>query len=91
MKKSPKKSLEISPEMPLAISPEISPTISKTAVGRLVARTFSLEEAARIGSTYEAQGYHPDIVENRQGQMVIYEVWVTMEKQGFNVRKMGTD
>ncbi|MFA6530542.1 MAG: hypothetical protein WCT31_02340 [Candidatus Micrarchaeia archaeon] len=52
-------------------------------IGRMVARTFSIEEAQRIRETYESQGYDAEIIENKQGNMRIYEVYVKKEKEGF--------
>jgi hypothetical protein len=67
------------------------PVGTGTRLGRMVARTMSLEEASRIADTYEGQGYDVNIVENKQGMMRIYEVWVFKEKEGFFARKVSTD
>ena len=43
---------------------------------RLVARTFSIEEAMQIAHKYGADGHRTKIVENKKGSVISYEVWV---------------
>lgn len=59
--------------------------------GRVIARTFSLEEANRISENYESQGYDVKIIEVKQGHMKVYDVVVKKEKEGFMARDVDTD
>ena len=65
--------------------------ISPSTPGRMAARTFSIEEANRMAESYESQGYQTRIVEHKQGQMKLYEVWIFMERDGFFAKGMKTD
>jgi hypothetical protein len=68
-----------------------APSVSPSIPGRMAARTFSIEEANRISENYESQGFQTRIVEHKQGQMKIYEVWIFMEKDGFFAKEIKTD
>jgi len=44
-----------------------------------------------MAESYESQGYQTRIVEHKQGQMKLYEVWIFMERDGFFAKGMKTD
>jgi len=54
---------------------------------RLVASTFNLQEAKQIADRFEVTGYDSKIVENKRGGIVLYEVWITRQKEGFEAKK----
>ena len=53
---------------------------------RLVARALSIEEAHRIAERYDAEGYKTKIVENKQGNLAMFEVWVGKEPDVFTTK-----
>jgi hypothetical protein len=53
---------------------------------RLIASTFSLEEAKQIADRFEAQGYKTRIIENKRGSVVLYEVWGGIAGEGFEIK-----
>ena len=52
-------------------------------LGRLAARTMSIEEARVVSQQFESQGYSVNIKEIKQGHLSMFEVWVSKEKEGF--------
>ncbi len=60
--------------------PDIAPEKQK----RLVARTQSVEEAERIASQYEIQGFEASVVRKAQAGLTIYEVWISRQPDVFS-------
>jgi len=51
---------------------------------RLVGRTNSIEEAERLASQYELQGFETRIVKRERGGIALYELWVGKKPEIFS-------
>lgn len=60
--------------------PDITkPFVGPGKHGKMVARTQSIEEANKIAEQYQMQGFETYITKIKQGEIALYEVWVTKE------------
>ncbi len=65
------------------------PDITKPSGGtgeRLVARTQSIEEANRIAEEYEMKGFMARIAKKKEGNIALYEVWISKKPDVFSQR-----
>ncbi len=65
------------------------PDITKPSPGpgeRLVARTQSIEEANRIAEEYEMKGFQTRISKKKEGNIALYEVWISKKPDVFSQR-----
>lgn len=53
------------------------PIIGSEETYRMVGRTTNLEEANRLAEHYEMQGFKTHITKKKQGEIILYEVWIS--------------
>ena len=66
--------------------PPLGPEPKGRAIMRMIASTFSIEEARQIADRFEAQGYKTRIIENKRGSIVLYEIWGELPGEGFEIK-----
>jgi hypothetical protein len=59
------------------------PILTPSEPFRMVGRTTNLEEANRLAEQYELQGFNTKIVKKKQGEISLYEVWISKKPDIF--------
>lgn len=63
------------------------PLIEPETQMRMVGRTTSLEEANRLAEQYGMQGFKTQIIKKKQGEIALYEVWVSKKPDIFHMQQ----
>ena len=61
------------------------PIITPSESFRMVGQTTNLEEANRLAEQYEMQGFNTKIVKKKQGEITLYEVWISKKPDIFQM------